>query len=80
MADIFQVNMGGLPINEIELLSRWELIELTRRQVVILERKLDQYLAQNLKCKKTNSEQVRKKKLEIVRLKSILKYIDVVKV
>jgi hypothetical protein len=72
--------MGGLPINEIELLSRWELIELTRRQVVILERKLDQYLAQNLKCKKTNSEQVRKKKLEIVRLKSILKYIDVVKV
>jgi hypothetical protein len=76
MADIFQVNMGGLPINEIELLSRWELIESTRRQVVILERKLDQYLAQNLKCKKTNSEQVRKKKLEIVRLKSILKYIN----
>jgi hypothetical protein len=72
--------MGGLPINEIKLLSRWELIELTRREVVILERKLDQYLAQNLKCKKTNSEQVRKKKLEIVRLKSILKYIDVVKV
>ena len=77
---MFQVNMEGLPINEIELLSRWELIESTRRQVVILERKLDQYLAQNLKCKKTNSEQVRKKKLEIVRLKSILKYIEIIKV
>ena len=69
--------MERLPITEIELLSRWELIESTRRQVVILERKLDQYISKGGKNSSTFNFYVRKRKLEIVRLKSILKYIEV---
>ena len=77
MEGTYQVDMERLPITEIELLSRWELIESIRRQVVILERKLDQYISKGGKNSSTFNFYVRKRKLEIVRLRSILKFIEV---
>jgi hypothetical protein len=77
MADTFQVDMERLPITEIELLSRWELIQSTQKQVQILERKLDQYISKGGKNSSTFNFYVRKRKLEIVRLRSILKFIEV---
>lgn len=80
MVGMFQANMKGLSINEIELLSRWELIQIIKKEIQILEKKLDQYIDIGSKNQTYFKLAIRKKKLEIVRLRSILKYIDVVKV
>jgi hypothetical protein len=69
--------MADISVTEIELLSRWELIQSTQKQVQILERKLDQYISKGGKNSSTFNFYVRKRKLEIVRLRSILKFIEV---
>ena len=69
--------MADISVNQIELLSKWELIQITQKQVQILERKLDQYISKGGKNSSTFNFYVRKRKLEIVRLRSILKFIEV---
>jgi hypothetical protein len=79
MADTFQVDMENFVIKESELLTRYNLIIITRKQVETLERRLDQYLLKGVKNKANFKACIRKKQLEILRLKSVLKYIDTLK-
>jgi hypothetical protein len=68
--------MADISVNQIELLSKWELIQITQKEVQILERKLDQYISKGGKNSSTFNFYVRKRKLEIVKLRSILKYLN----
>lgn len=70
----------NIPTKEADLFSRFELIQITRKQLQTLENKLDKYLSTGVKNKANFKACIRKKQLEILRLKSVLKYIDVVKV
>jgi hypothetical protein len=69
--------MENFVIKESELLTRYNLIIITRKQVETLERRLDQYLLKGVKNKANYKASIGKKRLEIVRLRSILKFIEV---
>jgi hypothetical protein len=69
--------MENFVIKESELLTRNNLVVITRKQVETLERRLDQYLLKGVKNKANYKASIRKKQIEIVRLRSILKFIEV---
>jgi hypothetical protein len=71
--------MENFVIKESELLTRNNLVVITRKQVETLERRLDQYLLKGVKNKANYKASIRKKQIEILRLKSVLKYIDTLK-